>query len=327
MRRREFIGVLGSAIAAWPSVGVAQVSTKRPLIGFLAGQTSQAGARYSSILVERLQDLGYVEGRNIDIVYFHADGDMGRLPELAAELVRARPDVVVATNNQAVIAMKQATNVIPIVGTVLTDPTGLGLVASLAQPGGNVTGMMLGVDTLAGKQFALAVEILRGKPRMGLLLNAGSRAQASERKSVEDSAAALATTLMPVDVRKSSDLDAAFHSMAREKVDGVIVLGDPMFFFEREHIATLAIAARLPTVFALREHVEAGGLLSYGVDQRANFRRAADLVDKILKGAKPGELPVELPTKFELVINLKTAKAIGITIPEAFLVRADEVIE
>jgi putative ABC transport system substrate-binding protein len=327
MRRREFIGVLSSAIAAWPRLSVAEVSTKRPLIGFLAGQTSAAGARYSSLLVQRMQDLGYVEGRNIDIVYFHADGDMGRLPALAAELVRAGPDVVVATNNQAVIAMKQATNVIPIVGTVLSDPTALGLVASLAQPGGNVTGMMLGVDTLAGKQFALAAEILRGKPKMGLLLNAGSRSQAGERKSVEDSAAALAITLVPFDVRQSSDLDAAFHSMAREQVDGIIVLGDPMFFFERDRIATLAIAARLPTVFALREHVEAGGLISYGVDQRANFRRAADLVDKILKGAKPGEIPVELPTKFELVINLKTARAIGVAIPESFLVRADEVIE
>ena len=162
---------------------------------------------------------------------------------------------------------------------------------------------------------------------MGMLFNADSPTQASQRKSVEDSAAKLATALVPVEIKLSADLDAAFQTMVRERVDGIVVLGDPMFFFERGRIATLAIEARLPTVFALREHVEAGGLMSYGLDQRANFRRAADLVEKILRGARPGELPVELPTKFELIVNLRTAKAIGITIPESFLVRADEVIE
>jgi putative ABC transport system substrate-binding protein len=327
MLRREFIALLGGAAASWPRVGAAQSAARRPLVAILAGQTSAAGLRYSSVLVQRLKDLGYVEGRDVQIVYFHANGDMGRLPTLAAELIHLKPDVVVATNIQAVVAIRQATSVVPVVGTVLTDPAALGLVETHAKPGGNVTGILVGLDTLLGKQIALAAEIVRGTARMGMLSNPDSPAHASQRKNVEDAAAALATALVPVEVRSSAELDGAFRIMAHERVDGVVVLGDPMLFFERARIARLAIEARLPTVFGLREHVEAGGLMSYGVDQRANFRRAAELVDKILKGAKPGELPVELPTRFELVINLKTAKAIGIAIPEAFLVRADEVIE
>jgi len=327
MHRREFIALAGGAAVAWPRAGLAQGPARRPLVGFLAGQTSAAGARYTDVFVQRMREIGYAERRDIDFAYFHAEGDMARLPALAAELARLRPGVVVATNIQATVAMRQVTGTIPIVGTVLTDPVALGLVATQARPGGNVTGILLGADTLPGKQLALAVEILRGSARMGMLLNAGSPTLASQRKSVEESAAVLATALVPVEIAAASELEAAFRTLSRERVDGAIVVGDPMFFFERSRIADLAIAARLPTVFGLREHVEAGGLMSYGVDQRANFRRAAELVDRILKGMKPGELPLELPTRFELVINLKTAKAIGITIPEQFLVRADEVIE
>jgi putative ABC transport system substrate-binding protein len=327
MLRREFISFLGGAAAFWPRVAVAQVAGRRPLVAILAGQTAAAGLRYSSVLVQRMKDLGYIEGRDIEFSYFHADGDMGRLPSLAVEMVRLRPDVVVATNIQAVVAARQASNVIPVIGTVLTDPTELGLVATHAKPGGNVTGILVSLDTLLGKQVALATEVVRRKAKWGLLMNASSPTQASQRKHVEHAAAALATALVSAEITSSAELEGAFRALADEQVDGVVVLGDPMLFFERARVAELAIAVRLPTVFGLREHVEAGGLMSYGIDQRASFRRAAEMVDKILKGARPGELPVELPTKFELVVNLKTAKAINISVPENFLVRADEVIE
>jgi putative ABC transport system substrate-binding protein len=183
------------------------------------------------------------------------------------------------------------------------------------------------VDTLPEKQLALASEVLRGTVKMGMLFNAGFQAHEVMRKGAEQAAAALTIKLVPVGVGSPDGLDAAFQSLARERVAGVLVLQDPMFISERRRIAMLAIAARLPTMFGFREHVEAGGLMSFGINLHANFRRAADFVDKILKGTKPGDLPVELPTKFELVVNMKTAKALGVAIPEAFLVRADEVIE
>jgi putative ABC transport system substrate-binding protein len=243
------------------------------------------------------------------------------------ELVRLKPDVVVASNTQLAIAMRQATAAIPIVAATVTDPVGFGLVASHARPGGNVTGMLSTLDTLPEKQLALAAEIVRGTVKMGMLLNPGFQAHAIQRKGAEAAAAGLVIKLVPVEVRLPDDLDAAFQSLARERCDSVLVLQDPMFLTERRRIAMVAIAARLPTMFGFREHVEAGGLMSYGIDLRTNFRRVADYVDKILKGTKPADLPVELSTKFELVVNLKTAKAIGLTIPESFLLRADEVIE
>jgi putative ABC transport system substrate-binding protein len=242
------------------------------------------------------------------------------------ELVWLKPDLMVAGNNQAAIAMRKATAVIPIVAPTLFDPIGFGLVASLARPGGNVTGIT-NEDTLPEKNLELAAEVVRGAVKMGVLFNPEFQGHVIRRKAVEAAAAARGINLLSVGARLADDLDAAFQSMARQQVDCVIVLGEPMFFVERRRIAALAIEARLPTMFVGREHVEAGGLMSYGGNLRANFRRAADYVDKILKGTKPADLPVELPTKLELVINLKTAKAIGLTIPEAILLRADEVIE
>ena len=327
MRRREFIALLGGATAAWPRTSVAQAPGKRRLVAFLAGQTLAAGVRYSSVLKQRMKELGYVEGRDIEFAHFHAEGDMARLPVLAAEAAKLKPDVVVASNTQAVAAIQRVTDVIPIVGTVLADPIGLGQVASYARPGGNVTGILQLVNTLLGKPLALVTEMVPGSKKFGMLFNPDAPPQASQRKQVEEAAAALSLSLVPVEAKSPAGLDAAFDTLAGERVDGVAVIGDPVFFFERVRLATLAIGARLPTAFTLREHVEAGGLVSYGVDQRANFRRAADFIDKILKGADPGDLPVELPTTFELVVNLKTAKAIGVTVSEQFLVRADEVIE
>lgn len=327
MRRRDFITLLGGASVAWPRGGIAQVSTRRPLVAVLHGQSSAAASRTVTGFAQRMQELGYVAGRDVDIVYRYMDGDLARLPALVDELVRLKPDVMVTGNTQAAIAARHATAAIPIVAVNVTDPVAFGLAASHARPEGNVTGILATLDTLPEKQLALAAEVVRGAAKMGMLLNAGFQAHAIMRKGTEHAAAALAIKLVPVEVRSHDDLDAAFQSLARERVDGVLVLQDPMFLNERRPIAMLAIAARLPTMFGFREHVEAGGLMSYGVDLRTNFRRAADYVDKILKGAKPGDLPVEFPTKFELVINLKTAKAIGLTITESFLVRADEVIE
>jgi putative tryptophan/tyrosine transport system substrate-binding protein len=320
--RRGCIALLGGAIIAWPLAALAQVSTRRPLIALLF-----ATSRYGAGFTQRMQELGYMAGRDIDIVHRYIEGDLTRVPAVVDELVRLKPDVMVASNTQAAIAMRQATTTIPIVAVNFTDPVGFGLVASHARPGGNVTGILASVDTLPEKQLALVSEVVRRTVKMGMLLNAGFRAHAIMRKGAEHAAAKLAIKLVPVEVESPDGLDAAFQSMARERVAAVLVLQDPMFIAERRRIAVLATAARLPTMFGFREHVEAGGLMSYGINLHANFRRAADLVDKILKGAKPADLPVELPTKFELVVNMKTAKALGLAVPETFLVHADEVIE
>jgi putative ABC transport system substrate-binding protein len=322
MRRREFITLLGGAAAAWPLAGHSQVPVRRPLIALLF-----ATSRYGAGFVRRMQELGYMAGREIDIVHRHIEGDLSRIPALVDELLRLKPDVLVASNTQAAIAMSQATATVPIVAANFTDPVGFGLIASHARPGGNVTGILASVDTLPEKQLALASEALRGTVKMGMLFNAGFQAHTIMRKGAEQAAATLTIKLVSVGVRSPDDLDAAFQSMARERVAGVLVLQDPMFISERRRIAMLAIAARLPTMFGFRENVEAGGLMSYGINLDANFRRAADFVDKILKGAKPGDLPVELPTKYELVINLQTARALGLAVPPTLLSRADAVIE
>jgi ABC-type uncharacterized transport system substrate-binding protein len=327
MRRREFITLLGGAAAAWPLVGLAQVSIRRPLVAVLHGQSLAAASHYERALAQRMQELGYVAGRDVDIVWRYADGDVTRGPALADELVRLKPDVVVTSNTQLAIAMKQATTTIPIVALNITDPVAFGLIASHARPGGNVTGILATTDTLPEKQLALAAEIVGGTAKMGMLIDAGFQAHAIHRRSAEAAAAALAIQIVPVEVRLPDDLDTAFQSLTRERVDSVLVLQDPMFLNERRRIAMLALAARLPTMFGFRGHVEAGGLMSYGIELRANYLRAAEYVDKILKGTKPADLPVELPTKFELVINLKTAKALGLTIPTSMQQLADEVIE
>jgi ABC-type uncharacterized transport system substrate-binding protein len=327
MTRREFITLLGGAAVAWPSAVLAQASSRRPLAAVLSGASLAAASRYVGGFAERMQEIGYVAGRDVDIVYRYADGDLARLPALVDELVRLKPDVLIAVNTQAAIAMRQATAAIPIVAPAVTDPVAFGLVATHARPGGNVTGILATMDTLSGKQLALATEIVPGTLTMGMLFNASFQAHMIQRQGAENAAAALGIKLVPIEFRLPDDLDAAFKSLTRERVEVVLVLQDPVVLAERRRIAMQAVAARLPTMYGFREHVEAGGLMSYGVDLRSNLRRGADYVDKILKGTKPADLPVELPTKFELVINLKTAKAIGLTIAESFLVRADEVIE
>jgi|SRR5262245_6308473 len=325
--RRNFLTLLGGAAAAWPLAARAQITTRRPLVAVLHGQSSATATRDLAAFAQRIQELGYVEGRTVDIAYRYLNGDLSRLPALVDELVQLKPDIVVTSNTQSAVAVRQATASIPIVAVNVTDPVAFGLVASQARPGGNVTGILSTLDTLPGKQVELGAEVVRNAVKLGLLVNAGFQPHTIHRQGAEAAASALAIKLVPVEVRLPNDLDAAFQSLARERVDGVLVLQDPMFLTERRRIAMLALAVRLPTMFGYREHVEAGGLMSYGIDLRANYRRAADYVDKILQGTKPGDLPVELPTRFELIINLRTAKALGLDVPPTLIARADEVIE
>jgi putative ABC transport system substrate-binding protein len=274
-----------------------------------------------------MRDLGYVEGRDFDLAERYADGQLERLPVIADELVRLNPSLFVTGSMPAAFAAKQASKTIAIVVVSLVDPVGLGLAASEARPAGRVTGTLISIDGLPGKQLALATEVLPGATRFGLLVNPGNQGHAVLQRGAEAAAAALARSLVSVEATSPNDLDRAFQAFVRERVELVMVLNDPVFNRENRRIAVLAAAKQLPTMYALREYVEAGGMMSYGVSLSANWRRAAYYVDRILKGTKPGDLPMELPTKLELVINLSTAKAIGLTIPEQLLLRADEVIE
>ncbi|HVD85467.1 MAG TPA: ABC transporter substrate-binding protein [Bradyrhizobium sp.] len=327
MRRREFITLLGGA-AVWPRAARAQAPGRRPLIAYLAGASSaSAFASTAPSLLKGLRDLGYVEGRDFDITYRFADGHMERLPELADEVVRLKPDIILAPTTTPAHVAKQATVTIPIVCPLLENPVGLGLVASHNRPGGNVTGLLRYVDGLAGKTLTLATLLVPGAGRIGMLINVGSAESIDQRRDMNDAAQKLPLKIVPAEVRKPDDLEAAFARLAGERADALVVLQDSLLFSEHRRILALAAAARLPAIWTTRLFAEAGGLIGYGIDEADSFRRAASLIDKILKGAKPGELPVELPTKFELVINLKTAKALGLEIPPTLLALADEVIE
>jgi len=326
MRRRAFISLVGGAVVAWPRAAIAQVSPRRALVAILSSISSTTAEHWSGFS-QGLQELGYVEGRDIDVVYRYAEGDQQRLSLLADELVRLKPDVIVTGSTDATVAVKQATATIPIVCSVMTDPVAYGLVESQARPGGQVTGILSALEGMNGKRLELLLELMPGATRVGMLLNSRSRAQALYQKEARAAANALGVTLVPVDIRAANEFNAGFQTFVRERVKSVVMLGDALIMTERRQIADLAIAARLPTSYSFREYPVAGGLISYGVNLRESNRRAAAYVDKILKGSKPGDLPVEFPTKLEMVINLKTAKALGITIPPLVLARADEVIE
>ena len=309
-------------LAAW-----AQVPAKRPVIGVQVGGSRESSEQYVGRFQQGLRDLGLVEGQNIDVQYRYADGDVTRVPTLVQELVRLKPDVIVTGIISATVEARRATATIPIVSPTLSDPVGTGLIASFARPGGNVTGVLLTLDSLPGKLLQLTVETIPGTTSIGMLFHVGSQASRDHRRNAEAAAPALAVKLVTEEVRSRADFDRAFQSMVREHVQAVLIFADVLFFTERREIAALAAAARLPTVSGNREHVEIGGLLSYGVSLRENWRRAATYVDKILKGAKPSHLPVEFPSKLELVVNLKTARSLGLTIPKELLLRADEVIQ
>jgi putative tryptophan/tyrosine transport system substrate-binding protein len=327
MRRRDFITLVSGSAVAWPITVRAQTLRQRPLVALLQVQSLTGSVRYTSEFLRGMSELGYVEGRNIDFERRYAAGDLKRLPVLANELVKLTPDVILTSTSAAALAFTQATQSIPIVATALVDPVGFGLAASEARPGGQVTGILISLDPLPGKQLALALEVVPGAAKVGVLLNALNPTTAVYRAGIEAASATLSIKLASVEVRGIDDLDAAFQEFVREKVELVFVAQDSLLLSERVQLATLATAARLPTMYGLREHVEAGGLISYGINVAENFRRAANFIDKILKGTKAGDLPIELPVRLELLVNLKTAKSIGLVISESFLVRADEVIE
>jgi len=324
MNRREFITIVSSA-AAWPLVARAEISTKRPLIAVLSAIIKENNAPLNDF-VQGLKELGYVDGVNVDIVYRFAEGHLDRFPELAAEVVGLKPDVILATVTPAAVATKLLTTSIPIVCPLLADAIDLGLIANEARPGENVTGVSFRTQGLTSKQVELALQMIPDVVKIGYLVNIASGV-IIDRQELESTCQRLDIKAVPAEVRSPNDLDAAFQSLANDHVQAVIVLVDGMLFSEREKIAALAAATRLPAIYGFRDHVDAGGLASYGVNLSENFHRAASYVNKILKGAKPGDLPVEFPTKLELIVNNKAAKALGLEIPPSVLVRADEVIE
>ena len=326
MRRREFITLLGSAVTAWPLAARAQQSGKLPKIGFLGSGSAPSWSSWTAAFVQRLNELGWVEGRTVAIETRWAEGRSERFAEIAAELVGLKVDVIV-TSGLAVPAAKQVTSVIPIVFAVASDPIGTGLIASLARPGGNVTGLSQQSRELAGKRLELLREILPSLRRLAAMGNAASPGFALEIGDIQAATRTLGLDVAVFEIRRAEDIGPLFEAI-RDRAEALYVIGsDPLVTTRRIAISTLAAAARLPTMHSAREFVEAGGLLSYGPNYADLFRRAGTYVDKILRGANPADLPVEQPTKFDLVINLTTARALGLEVPPTLLARADEVIE
>ena len=325
MERREFITLLGGSATAWPLAARAQQTGKMRAIGLLS-----PGSETSSInfyFFDALAELGWIEGKNVVFERRYAENRVERLPELAAELVRLNVDVIVATGTLGPLAARRATSTIPIAMTAAGDPLGSGLVATLARPGGNVTGMSLMAPDLGGKRLELLKELLPGLARVAVLWNAANPYPAIVFKETQGAARSLGIEVQSLEVRGPDDFDGAFEAARKQRPDAMITVEDPLTFTYRKRIADFVTGQQLPSLSGLREFVVAGGLMSYGANSADLLRRAARYVDKILKGAKPADLPVQQPTKFEFVINLKTAKAIGITVPPNILTVADEVIE
>jgi len=326
MDRRAFIaGAI--AFSAAPLSGEAQAPAKIPRIGLLSPFAPSDTARWHQALRQGLRDLGWIEGKTISIEYRYAEGERDRLPGLAAELVRLKVDIVFVDTTSAALAAQNATRTVPIVLAVGSDTVATGLVKSLARPGGNITGLDQIAPELGGKRLELLKEIVPRLSRVAVLWNPQNPSSTLNWKELRLPARQLGVELHSLEVRSPTELDKAFEAATRAGAGALAIMPDPVFLTNLERIANLATKRRLPSIFHLREFVDAGGLVAYGPNRSDLFRRAATYVDKILKGAKPGDLPVEQPTKFELVINLKTAKALGITIPPSLLSRADQVIE
>jgi putative tryptophan/tyrosine transport system substrate-binding protein len=326
VKRREFITLLGG-VAAWPLAARAQQSAQKlPTIGFLGESTPVAQSERTAAFVQRLRELGWIEGRTVAIEYRWAEGRSERFAEIATELVRLKVDVIVTSSTPAVIAAKQATSVIPIVITTANDPVATGLVASLARPGGNVTGLSNQMADTAAKRLELLREVVPGLRRLAILANVDNPGAVLDTREAQAAASAVGLEVTIVEIRRAEEIAPLFEAF-KGPTDALYVVADPLMNTNRIRISTSALGARLPTMHGVRDYVEAGGLMSYGSSIVDQYRRAADYVDKILRGAKPGELPVEQPTKFDLVINLTTAKAIGLALPPSILLRADEVIE
>jgi len=328
MPRRAFLSIIGGGLLAAPLAAEAQPAGKEPRIGFLSVTSPSDRPPLLDAFRQGLRELGWVEGQNIVIDYRYAEDRDDRLPGLAAELVRLKVDLIVSWGTQGVTAAKNATETIPIVMIAVRDPVGTGLIASLVRPGGNVTGVSgyAGLEIVA-KQLVLLKETVPKIRRVAILSNPANAYHQLAIRELTVAARSLGVQLQLLEARGPNEFDGAFAAMAKERVGALLVLSDAMLNSHRTRLADLAARSRLPAAYGVRESVEAGGLMSYGPSFLDLFRRAATYVDKILKGAKPADLPVEQPTKFELVINLKTAKALGLTIPPSLLQRADQVIE
>jgi ABC-type uncharacterized transport system substrate-binding protein len=325
LRRRDFIqGIIGAA-ACWPLVTRAQQPAKLPTIGYFGTTAASTWARWTAAFVQRLRELGWIEDRTVTIQYRWAGGRAERLTEIAAELVQLKVDVIVTGGNAALVA-KKASSVVPIVFAIVDDPVGTGLVASLAQPGGNVTGLSMQSADVAGKRLELLREVVPGLHRLAIMANANYLASAREIREVQAAAYTLGLDVAISELRQAEDIEPAIANL-KGHTDALYVVADALTNTHRVRINALALAARLPTICFIREYAEAGALMSYGPSISDLFRRAADLVDKILRGAKPADIPIEQPSKFELVINLKIAKALGLEVPLHLQQLADEVIE
>jgi putative ABC transport system substrate-binding protein len=325
VRRREFMTLVGGAAVAWPLAGRAQQAAKLPTIGFLGTPAASAWAPWTAAFVQRLRELGWIEGRTVAIQYRWAEGRAERWAEFAAEFVGLKVDVIVSGGNAAVAA-KRASTVVPIVFTMVDDPVGMGLVASLARPGGNVTGLAMQSTDVVGKRLALLREAVPDLRRLAIMANVEYPFAALEMAQAQTAVRTLGLDAAIFEIRRAEDIAPAFEAL-KDRADALYVVGDALVMTHRIRINTLALTARVPTMHVVRELVEVGGLMSYGANFSDLFRRAADYVDKILRGVKPGDIPVEQPTKFDLVINLTTARALGLTVPPTLLARADEVIE
>ena len=325
MRRREFITLLGGAIAL-PLAVRAQEPAKLPIIGLLGSSTALIESQRVAAFVQRLHQLGWIENRNVVIEYRWAEGRQERFAEIAAEFVQLKVDLIVAPTTPAVMAAKQATSLIPIVIATADDPVGTGLVASLARPGGNVTGLSNQISDTSPKRLELLREVVPGLRRLAILFNVGNPGAVLDIREFEAAVRMFGLEALTFEIRRAEDIAPGFEAL-KGRADALYVGADPLVNTNRVRINTLALAARLPTMHGTRDYVEAGGLMSYGPNVPDQYRRAADYVDKILRGAKPGDLPVEQPTKFDLIINLTTAKALGLTLSPSLLARADELIE
>ena len=324
MKRREFIQLLGGA-AAWPVAARAQPKAT-PVVGFLGPATAATSRPRIEVFSRRLHELGWTEGRTVRVDYRWADGRADRFTEIATQFVQAKVDVIATWGTATVAAARRATADIPIVFALVADPVGTGLVSSLARPGGNVTGLSTQHVEATGKRLELLREFVPSLKRLGIMTNISNLASVIELREVQHSAAALDLQTVSVEVRAAEDIASAFAKL-ESRADALFVVPEQLFNTNRQRLNELALSARLPSMHGFREAVEAGGLMSYGPDYLDMFRRTADFVDRILRGARPADIPVEQPTKFELVINLRTAKAIGLTVPPLLLARADDVIE
>ncbi len=325
MKRREFITLLGGVAATWPLAASAQ--SKTPRIGFMGNSTAALEANLVDAFREGLREHGYEEGRNIVIEYRWADGNYERFPALVAELIAAKVEVIVTAGTPAALAMKKATTTVPLVMVAVGDPVGTGLVPSLARPGANLTGLSSVAPDLEGKRLQLLREVVPALSHVAMFINSLNPFHVSSMRQARAAAQTMGIKLQLHDIRKSEDLDDAFAAIRKERPDAVLILADRVFLHNRERMIDFIKEQRLPNVNAYKELVEVGGLMSYGPSYEDMHKRAAIYVDKILKGAKPADLPIEQPSKFTFIVNLKAAKALGVTVPSQLLGLADELID